>query len=449
MASAIGLGSLWRFPYTAGQNGGAAFVILFLVFILVLCVPLMMAEMLIGKRGGGSALLSISNMIRGERAWGAWKAIGWLSILIPFLGLSYYSVVAGWGLQYIGVAAAHGFDGYAAASGSKFDTLMNSPVRGALLQGGFIAAVSVIVALGVQRGIEWVARIKMVGLFVIMVGLVIYGAMNLDMGRAAEFLFNPKWSALTPEAVLEAFGQALFSTSIGVGMIITYSAYVPRQISLGQASLAINLTVALVATMAGLAIFPALFTYHIKPTAGPPLIFVALPAAFDKMPAGRWVGLMFFVMIVLAGFTVAVGMLEPVVAWLKEKSKLGRGPLAFITGAACFAVGLPSLLSFSTLKDLHPLSAVPQFASKTFFDLLDFSIANLLLPLNGLLIALFVGWCVKRATADEELSLKGVVELGWRISVMILSPVLVAVLMVSLIFPDTAKAILGHLLPHA
>jgi NSS family neurotransmitter:Na+ symporter len=449
MASAIGLGSLWRFPYVAGQNGGGAFVILFLVFVLILCVPLMMAEMLIGKRGGGSALLSISTMIRGERAWGAWKAIGWLSILIPFLGLSYYSVVAGWGLQYIGVAAAHGFKGYAATSASNFDTLMNSPLRGALLQGGFIAAVALVVALGVQRGIEWVARIKMIGLFLIMIGLVIYGATTLDMGRAAHFLFNPNWSALTPEAILEAFGQALFSTSIGVGMIITYSAYVPSRISLGQASFAINITVALVATLAGLAIFPALFTYGIKPTAGPPLIFVALPAAFDKMPAGRWVGLMFFVMIVLAAFTVAVGMIEPVVAWLKEKSRLGRGPLSFLTAIAIFAVGLPSLLSFSTLKGFHPLAAVPQFASKTFFDLLDFSIANLLLPLNGLLIALFVGWCVKRATVDEELGLKGVAEWGWRLSVMILSPLLVAVLMVSLIFPETAKALLAHLTPHA
>ncbi len=447
MASAIGLGSLWRFPYTVGQNGGAAFVILFLVFILVLCVPLMMAEMLIGKRGGGSALMSIGNMIRGERAWGAWKAIGWLSIIVPFLGLSYYSVVAGWGLQYIGVAATHGFDGYATTSAAKFDTLMNSPWLGGALQAGFILAVSLIVALGVQRGIEWVARIKMIGLLVIMVGLVAYGAMTLDMKRALAFLFTPNWAALTPEAVLEAFGQALFSTSIGVGMIITYAAYVPRRISLGQASFAINGAVALVATMAGLAIFPALFTYGIKPTSGPPLIFVALPAAFDKMPGGRWVGLTFFVMIVLAAFTVAVGMLEPVVAWLKEKSKLGRGPLALLTGAACFAVGLPSLLSFSTLKDVHPLSGVKVFASKTFFDLLDFSIANLLLPLNGLLIALFVGWCVKRATVDEELGLKGPVELGWRVSVMILSPLLVAILMVSLIFPDSAKALLDHLLP--
>jgi NSS family neurotransmitter:Na+ symporter len=447
--AAIGLGSLWRFPYVAGQNGGGAFVILFLAFIFLLCVPLMMAEMLIGKRGGGSAVLSVGNMIRGERAWGAWKSIGWLSILVPFVGLSYYSVVAGWGLQYIGVAVADGFHGYAGTSEAKFNALMGSPLRSGLLQGGFILAVAAVVALGVQRGIEWVSRVKMIGLFVAIIGLVAYGFATLDMNRALEFLFKPNWAALTPESVLEAFGQALFSTSVGVGVIMTYSAYLPRRMSLGQAAFAINGSVALVASLAGLAIFPAVFTYGLKPAGGPPLIFVTLPAAFDKMPGGQWVGLLFFVMIVLAAFTVAVGMLEPVVAWLKEKTRLGRGVLAFLTGAAIFAVGLPSLLSFSTLANFHPLAAVPQFAGKTFFDLVDFFLANILLPLNALLIALFVGWCVKRATVDEELSLKGVAELGWRLAVMIVAPVLVAVLMVSLIFPDAAKALLGHLLHRA
>jgi NSS family neurotransmitter:Na+ symporter len=448
--ASIGLGSLWRFPYVAGANGGGAFVILFLVFIVLLCVPMMMAEMLIGKRGGGSAILSVANMIRGEKAWGAWRAIGFLSILIPFLGLSYYSVVAGWGLQYIGVAATEGFGGYSGAtSGAHFDTLMNSPWRGGMLQGGFIAAVALVVALGVQRGIEWVSRIKMAGLLIIMVGLLIYSAMNLDIGRAAQFLFKPDWDALTPDAVLQALGQALFSTSVGVGVIMTYSAYLPRKMSLGQAALAINGSVAFVATMAGLAIFPALFTYGLKPTAGPPLIFVTLPAAFAQMPGGRIVGLMFFVMIVLAAFTVAVGMLEPVVAWLREKTKLGRTPLAILTGAAIFAVGLPSLLSFSTLKAWHPLSGFAPFASKNFFDLLDYSIANLLLPLNALLIALFVGWCVSRTTADEELGLKGVVELGWRISVMVLAPLLVVGLMGSLLFPDIAKQLFAQLSGHA
>jgi NSS family neurotransmitter:Na+ symporter len=445
-AASIGLGSLWRFPYVAGQNGGGAFVILFLVFILALCVPLMMAEMMIGRRGGGSAILSVSNLIRGEKAWGAWGVIGWLSILIPALGLSYYSVVAGWGLDYAREAVVHGFKGISGAqSEARFDLLSKDWMRQGAMQGALIAAVTLVVILGVQRGIEWVSKIKMVGLIVIMIGLVAYGAMNLDFGRAVDFLFKPNFAALTPDAVLQALGQAMFSTSVGVGVIMTYSAYVPNRMSLGGAALAINGSVAAVASMAGLAIFPAVFTYGLKPGGGPSLIFVTLPAAFGQMPGGFWIAILFFVMIVLAAFTVMVGMLEPVVAWVRERTGLGRTASAILSAAVIFAVGLPSLLSTSILADWHPLAGVKGFSSMTFFNLLDYFIGNIAIPINALLIALFVGWFVKRATVDEELSIKGVVELAWRLSVMLLAPVLIVGLMLSLIFPDLSAKLLAQI----
>lgn len=443
--AAIGLGSLWRFPYVAGTSGGGAFVLLFLLIIVVLCVPLMMAEMLIGRRGGGSCMLSVANMIRGEKAMGAWKAIGWLSILIPFLGLSYYSVLAGWALDYARVAIVEGFSGIAghgahltpdaigAASGVKFKELSEDPMRQGLLQGVFIAFVALVVALGVQRGIEWVSRIKMAGLVIILVGLVVYSGLNLDLHKAVQFLFVPDFSKLTGPVILAALGQALFSTSIGVGVIMTYSAYLPARMSLAQASLTINGSVAVAATLAGLAIFPAVFTYGLKPGAGPSLVFITLPAAFAQMPNGRIVGAFFFVMLTLAAFTVAVGMLEPVVAWLREKTGGKRGIVAWLTGAAAFAVGLPSLLSSSVLKDWHPLSMVPKFADKTFLDLLDFSIANVLLPLNALLIALFVGWAVSRATVKDELNLTGLRDGFFRFVIRYLAPVIIIGLMINLI----------------
>lgn len=448
-AASIGLGSLWRFPYVAGQNGGGAFVLLFLLFIFALCVPLMMAEMLIGRRGGGSAILSVGNMIRGEKAMGAWGAIGWLSILIPFLGLSYYSVVAGWGLDYVREAVTHGFAGLSGAqSEARFGALATDWVRQGAMQALLIAAVAVVVALGVQRGIEWVSRVKMAGLVIIILGLVGYGYATLDFGHAVDFLFKPDFSKLTADSVLQALGQAMFSTSVGVGVIMTYAAYQPVRMPLGRTALAINSSVAVVASLAGLAIFPAVFTYGLKPGGGPSLIFVTLPAAFAKMPGGQWVAILFFTMIVLAAFTVMVGMLEPVVAWVREKTGLNRPVAATVTAAACFAVGLPSLLSTSLLKDWHPLAAVKGFETKTFFDVLDFFIGNIIIPVNALLIALFVGWCVSRRTVDEELSLKGVVELAWRGIVMFVAPLLITILMLSLIFPDQAKALMASLSGH-
>jgi len=437
--AAIGLGSLWRFPYVAGANGGGAFVILFLLFVALLCVPLMMAEMLIGRRGGGSAILSIGKMIRGERALGAWAAIGWLSVLIPFFGLSYYSVVAGWGLDYARVAILEGFAGYdGLRSAAKFTELTQDPWRQGLMQGLFIAAAAFVVALGVQRGIEWASRIKMIGLLAIILALILYGARTYGLERAADYLFRPDFSALTSEGVLAALGQALFATSIGAGVLMTYSAYLPRRMSLGQASLAVNGAVAAVAVLAGLAIFPAVFANGLEPTGGPNLIFVTLPTAFSAMPGGQIVGAAFFIMIVLAAFTVAVGMLEPVVAFLIECTGGQRAALAFATALLVFAIGLPSLLSFNVLKDFHPLKDVPVFATKTVFDLLDFTIANILFPLNALLISLFVGWSVRRATVDEELALQGLAARIWRFSVRYLTPALVLGLMIKLVVDQGA-----------
>lgn len=432
--AAIGLGSLWRFPYVAGANGGGAFVLLFLLFVALLCVPLMMAEMLIGRRGGGSAILSVGKMILGERALGAWGLIGWLSILIPFFGLSYYSVVAGWGLDYVRVAIFEGFASYdGARSVAKFSELTQDPWRQGLLQGLFIVAAATVVALGVRRGIEWASRVKMVGLLVIIVALIVYGARTYGLERAADYLFRPSFAALTSEGVLAALGQALFATAIGAGVLMTYSAYLPRRMSLAQASLAINGSVAAVATLAGLAIFPAVFANGLEPTGGPSLIFVTLPTAFSTMPGGQIVGALFFVMIVLAAFTVAVGMLEPVVAFLLERTGARRVLLAYATAFIIFAIGLPSLLSFNVLKDFHPLKSVPIFADKTVFDLLDFTIANILFPLNALLISLFVGWGISGATVGEELALQGLAARLWRFSVRFLSPLLILGLMIKLV----------------
>jgi len=434
-AAAIGLGSLWRFPYVAGANGGGAFVILYIVFVIAICVPIMIGEMAIGRSGGGSALASVRNLAREAGASSAWRAIGWFSLLIPFFGLSYYSVVAGWALDYARLAIGMGFDGVdAAASSAIFDDAIGSPLRQGFLQFAFIAAAAFVVARGVQRGIEVVSKIKMIALFVVIVGLVLYNAVTVGLGPSFRFLLVPDFSALTGASVLTAFGQALFSTAIGVGVLMTYSAYLPRGSSLSGSACIVSGSVIFIAMMAGLAIFPTVLHYGLTPAAGPNLIFVTLPVAFGQMIGGRIVSIIFFCLISLAAFTTAVGMLEPVVSWVKEKTGWGRAPATALTATLIWLVGLPSLLSFNILKDVHPLGWFGPFRNKTFFDVLDFGIAELLLPVNALLLAIFIGWVLRKRIAGPELDLSGVAYQLWRFAMCIVAPVAIGVLLIDILF---------------
>lgn len=425
-AAAIGLGSLWRFPYVAGVHGGGAFVILYIFFVVVLCLPIMIGEMAIGRRGSGSAITSVSAMVWHEKASTYWRAIGWLSLLIPFFGLSYYSVVAGWALDYARLAVVDGFSGTdPAESTAIFEGLISSPGQQALLQFLFIAASAFAVARGVRSGIETVSKYSMAALFAILIGLVIYNAVALGLGPSIRFLMVPDFSELTVESVLIALGQALFSVAIGVGVLITYAAYLPKGVNLPQAAGLISIAVVSVALMAGFAIFPTVFFYGLQPEEGPNLIFVTLPVAFGQMTGGQLIAIPFFILVVLGAFTTAVGMLEPVVAWLLERLPFGRATITYITALAVFAVGLPSLLSFNIMSDIKPV------AGMTFFDLLDFGIANLLLPLNALLIALFVGWVVRRDTSERETDLRGWFYSAWRAAVRFVAPVCIIGLVIS------------------
>lgn len=433
-AAAIGLGSLWRFPYVAGANGGGAFVILYIIFVLLICVPIMIGEMAMGRRGHGSVIGSMRRLISDEGAWGGWRVIGWLSLIIPFFGLSYYSVVAGWGVDYARLAIFRGFAGIdAGGSRSIFEELIGSPWRQAAFQFAFIAAVAVVVALGVRRGIEVVSKVKMAALFIVLIGLVLYNAVTMGLGPSLTFLFYPDFSAMTGASVLTALGQALFSTAIGVGVLMTYSAYLPKGVSLPQSALLVSGSVIFIAMMAGLAIFPAVLFYGLEPTEGPNLIFVTLPVAFGGMPGGRIVSIAFFCLIALGAFTTAVGMLEPVVAWLMERTGWRRAPLSYLTALAIYAVGLPSTLSFNLLKDVHPLGFLPPFAGKTFFDVLDFGIADLLLPLNALLIALFCGWAIRRTITPAETDLPPSAFRLWHLTIAIVAPAAIIGLMIHIL----------------
>lgn len=410
IGGAVGLGNLWRFPYIAGDNGGGGFVLIYLGFVFLLGLPIMSGEMLLGRRGNRSAVNSISDLVKSENAASFWKSIGWLSLIVPFVGLSYYAVVAAWTMDYLTLAIGNAFSGLdGATSAETFDQRINQPVYQVFLHGLFMAATIWIVARGVNNGIERASKILMPALFAFILVLVIYGIVSADFVAALEFLFKPDFSAITGQSVLIALGQALFSLAIGAGVLITYSAYMPPEFSLRSSATVICIGDTLVALLAGLAIFPIVFANNLDPGEGPGLIFITLPVAFGNMPAGQIIGTLFFLLMFFAAYTTALGMLEPIVAWLEEKYPGKRKQLALIAGFSIWLLGLGSVLSFSIAADFHPLGFLG--LERNFFGIADFAIANILLPINALLIAVFAGWVLSKRSVDEEFAQDSS---GWR-----------------------------------
>ncbi len=407
IGAAVGLGNLWRFPFVAGQNGGAAFLLVYIGFVLLLGVPLMLAELAMGRRGGGSPVASMHKLAKEAGSSKLWAVIGWISITIPIIGMSYYGIVGGWSIDYVFKAALNSFaniDGQ--QSGIAFDRLVASPVRLLVFHGLFIAAGVVVVARGVGKGIEAVTKYMMPALFVILIILVINSIFNADIARGIDFLFNPRFDEITLNVVFMAMGQAFFSLAIGVGVMLTYGAYVSTSVSLPKAAFVIAIADTAVAIFAGIAIFPVVFANGLDTGEGPGLIFVTLPIAFGNMPFGYIVGLLFFILLFFAAYSSVLGMLEPVVSYLEEHRGFSRPKMAILTGLAAWVLGISAALSFNIWADVRLMSMVPYLADKNIFDLLDFSIANLLLPLNAMLIAMFAGWAMKKQSLLEEMGVR-------------------------------------------
>jgi NSS family neurotransmitter:Na+ symporter len=356
-----------------------------------------------------------------------WSAIGWISILIPLVGMSYYSIVGGWSVDYVLRAAMNSFAQISAEdSENTFNLLLASPWRLLLFHGLFIAAGVIVVARGVGQGIEAVSKYMMPALFAILIILVINSIFNADIARGIDFLFNPQFDKITPNVVFMALGQAFFSLAIGVGVMLTYGAYVPTNVSLPKAAFMIALADTAVAILAGVAIFPVVFAHGLDPAGGEGLIFVTLPIAFGNMQAGYIVGLLFFILLFFAAYSSVLGMLEPVVSYLEEQRGYSRPKMAVLTGFFCWMLGISAALSFNVWSDLRPMAAVPYLADKNIFGLLDFSIANFLLPLNAMLIAIFAGWIMTRQTLLEELGVQSTaLSLFLRVVLRYVAPVLI------------------------
>ncbi len=426
IGSAIGLGNVWRFPYITGVNGGGAFVLIYAACILIIAMPLLMAEIAIGRRGGESPVRSMQKLAAEENYSSFWHSIGWQAVIAPTIGLMYYSIIAGWTLDYAIVNIGGGFaDVDASTSGDKFSSLIGNPARLMFWHGLFIALTVVIVARGIRQGLEKAISYLMPCLFVILLLLLAYTAFTADFSGAANFMFKPDFSRVTADVVLMAIGQAFFSVNVAVGALITYGAYMPKHISIPRVAGIIALADTGVALMMGLIIFPLVISYGLTPGEGPGLVFVTLPIAFGQMPAGIIFGTLFFVLMSVAALTSTLGMLEPVVSWLEERRRFSRPQIAAAVGFIIWLCGLPALLSFNVLSGFTPLGDFALFEGKTIFDLMDFFIANIVIPVGGLLIALFAGWTMSRDSLVDELGWGENPRLFalWRIMVKFVAPI--------------------------
>ena len=424
VGASIGLGNLWRFPYIAGENGGGAFIIVYLAIILLLCVPLIMAELAIGRRGGKSPVMTMISLCKEGGYSGFWKIIGWLSVISPVFALCFYAVVAGWSLDYVVNALRGVFVSIEPGDAeTQFENLLASPRRIILWYTLYIAATVWVIGVGVRRGIETVTSFMLPTLFIIIIMLVVYGHIEGAPQRAWQFMFAPDFSSLTWRSLLMALGQALFSITVGTGALLTYGAYLSRDISLPGPSWLIVISDTLAALLSGLAVFTIVFASGLDPMGGPGLMFITLPIALGAMPAGHFFSVIFFTLVFFAAFTSSLAMLEPFVSFMEDKG-YKRFTMSVATGSAIWLVGLTAVLSFNVIKDFKPLSFIPLYQDKNMFHIIEFSVSNMILPLTAFLIALFAGWVMSAEILRKEMGIKndGAFRL-WRLLTRYIAPV--------------------------
>ena len=415
--SAVGLGNIWKFPYITGENGGGAFVIVYLLCIALIGIPIMMAETMLGRRGRQSPINTMEDLSKEAGADPNWHYLGWLGVVAGFLILSYYSVIAGWGLSYIVKAFTGSFSG---ADGSEvnelFSSFIGSPVQMIFWHTVFMAATMFIVARGVSGGLEKAVRFLMPALFVLLLLLVAY-AMNTDTyQRGINFLFDPDFSKITGQSVLTAMGHAFFTLSLGMGAIMVYGSYLPKGVSIAKTTIMVACADTAVALLAGIAIFPIVFANDLEASAGPGLIFQTLPIAFGNMMGGWLFGILFFVLLVFAALSSSISLIEPAVAWMVENKDFSRHKACVWSGLVTWILGLATVFSFNIWSDF-------KIFDRTLFDLLDYLTANLMLPVGGFCVAVFAGWIMKEEHSRQELEMAKPEHYRiWRLLVSYVSP---------------------------
>jgi NSS family neurotransmitter:Na+ symporter len=425
--SAIGLGNLWRFPYLVGNNGGAAFIVVYITMAIVLCLPIMISEFVIGRRTQSNAIGAVKKLAPKS----GWLSIGVISVATAFMISCFYSVVGGWTLEYIVKSFSSGFlvnDNSALAK--TFSNFTTSSVRPAVMMLIYLAINAFIVSAGIKNGIEKYAKILMPALFVLIIILAIRSLTLPGAQAGLNFLFNPDFSKLTAGSVLAALGQAFFSLSVGMGCIITYGSYVDKKENLMNISLTTAIADTTFAILAGLAIIPAVFAFGISPGEGPGLVFITLPQIFAQMPFGQVISFVFFVILLVAAITSSISLLEVVVAYFVEELKMSRRVATLITFSVIGLFGVLCSLSLGELKEIT-------LFGKNMFDLFDYTTSNIMLPAGGLLIVLFVGWKMKQEDVQDELFNSGKIPFKKRlfkgiiIGIKFLAPIAIAFILLN------------------
>ncbi len=425
--SAVGLGNIWKFPYITGENGGGAFVIVYLGCVLAIGIPIMIAETMLGRRGRQSPINTMKTLTQEAGAESYWHYLGWLGVIAGFLILSYYSVIAGWAIAYVLKAVSGSFSsGDAAQISGLFDEFVKSPVQLVVWHSVFMIATMMVVARGVRGGLEKAVRFLMPSLLILLLLLVAYAMSTDAYQQGLDFMFNPDFSRITGDSVLTAMGHAFFTLSLGMGAIMVYGSYLPKNISIAKTSFLVAGADTAVALLAGIAIFPLVFANGLEPSAGPGLIFQTLPIAFGQMTGGLIFGTLFFILLVFAALSSSISLIEPAVAWLVENRDWSRKKACVLAGVFTWVFGLGTVFSFNIWSDF-------KLFDRNLFELLDYLTANLMLPLGGFFMAVFAGWIMHKQHAQEELQLDNISFKCWHFLVCYIAPAAVFLVFIHVI----------------
>jgi NSS family neurotransmitter:Na+ symporter len=407
IGAAVGLGNIWKFPYITGQSGGGAFVLVYLAAVFLVALPILIAEIAVGRWGRQSPPVAMANVAADQGRSRLWSVVGWFGMLAAYLIATYYAVIAGWTVAYLFKNAGGNFSGQdAAAVTAEFNALLADPWLMILWHGIFMAICTMILVRGLQKGIEATVKVLMPTLFALLIVMVLYGIFEGDMKQTLRFMFNFNFSVIDGRTVLVAVGQAFFSIGVAMGLMMGFGAYLPRDISIGRSALIIAGSDTLVAIVAGLAIFPVVFANGLDPAEGPGLVFVSLPIAFGSVTGGLVFGTLFFILLFFAALTSVIGVVEPMIAWWQERFGLKRHLAAFFVCLSIFVLGLGTVFSFNLWSGWRPLASFERFADFGYFEILDYLTANIMMPVSGLLLAIFVGWMIKPDAIAAELQMQ-------------------------------------------
>ncbi|MES2013695.1 MAG: sodium-dependent transporter [Pseudomonadota bacterium] len=416
--SAIGLGNIWKLPYMIGVNGGSAFVLVFLLCIFFVGIPLMMTEILLGRRAQKNPFNGMQALAAEARVSRSWKYLGGVGMVTGLLILGFYSVIGGWVLSYIYYAAIGTFTEInGTQSTANFDALLASPLTLLFWHTFFMVLTMGVVARGVNSGLEKANNILIPALFMILLVLLGYSMSVGDMHLAAQFMFNPDFGKITPVAVLSALGHAFFSLSLGMGSVMVYGSYLQRNVSIARTTIYIALADTALGLLVGLAIYSLVFANHLPAASGPGLIFQTLPIAFGHMPAGNFIGTLFFILVAFAAWTSSISLVEPATAWLVENKEMKRKTAAWLIGVTVWLLGIAVLLSFNEWKEVKIIFGL------NIFETLDKLTSTILLPLGGLFMAIFAGYFMRKAHVQEELNLNNRTFGMWQFTNNIIAPI--------------------------